>query len=71
MEGLRVPGSLFPAGEVKYKRAFAAEEGPLLIVMDRTATPDDVLPALRRAVATSAITCSRAGSNPPTRAELD
>ncbi len=36
----------------------------------RTASPDDVLPALRRAVATSAITCSRAGSNPPTRAEL-
>ncbi|MGN6299673.1 MAG: carbohydrate kinase family protein [Angustibacter sp.] len=36
----------------------------------RTSSPDDVRPALDRAVATSAITCSRAGSNPPTRAEL-
>jgi fructokinase len=36
----------------------------------RAASPDGVRPALERAVATSAITCSRAGSNPPTRAEL-
>ncbi|MGN6610285.1 MAG: carbohydrate kinase family protein [Angustibacter sp.] len=37
----------------------------------RASAPDDVRPALERAVATSAITCSRAGSNPPTRPELD
>ncbi|HEX3003198.1 MAG TPA: carbohydrate kinase [Angustibacter sp.] len=36
----------------------------------RSGSADDVRPALQRAVATSAITCSRAGSNPPTRAEL-
>jgi fructokinase len=36
----------------------------------RASAQDDVRPALDRAVATSAITCSRAGSNPPTRAEL-
>ena len=36
----------------------------------RASSPDDVRSALDRAVATSAITCSRAGSNPPTRAEL-
>jgi fructokinase len=36
----------------------------------RDAAPADVEPALRRAVATSAITCSRAGSDPPTRREL-
>lgn len=36
----------------------------------RASPPDDVGAALDRAVTTSAITCSRAGSNPPTRAEL-
>lgn len=36
----------------------------------RTADADAVHPALERAVAASAITVSRAGANPPTRAEL-
>lgn len=34
------------------------------------ATWDDVLPAVQRALACAAITVSRAGANPPTRAEL-
>jgi len=36
----------------------------------RDATWDDIRPAVERAVEAAAITCSRAGANPPTRAEL-
>lgn len=37
----------------------------------RTATAADLRPAVDRAIATSAVTVSRAGANPPTRDELD
>jgi len=47
------------------------ERGSLTIDRLARLEPDALQPLLERAVAAAAITCSRAGANPPTKAELD
>ena len=48
-----------------------ADAGLLSPTALAAAAPPEVEPALLRAAVAAAITCSRRGANPPTRAELD
>lgn len=63
-------GDSFMAGLISGLLDLGYLGGPDARARLSAATHDDVRPAIERAVACAAITVSRAGANPPTRAEL-